>query len=469
MKLVPRLLVLGVALPILGLAIAVLVAGSLFRRSLVRDVEERLFAQAAVESVSLFDGPDRLPHVHIPKSPLAAEVVAFAPVSMLYDPDGHCVVSAALPGQPDEPAPTPPPVGKPRLDAPNANLRTLTVAVDRPGEGIYTLYLKAQLGPVDSTMAAFYRAVGGTVAGIALLLLIVLYIQARGLTRRVQDLIGFVPLLKAGPSTAPNKEHVAERQVSRSPVGASALPAQGTDELAELGAALTDAASFLHAQQAAQERFLANAAHQLRTPLAVLCTEIDLALRRPRENSELRAALERTRTEADRLTLLARKLLDFESLRVQQPDRREVDLAELVHDVVTRQAGVAKAKGVRLQTDAGVEMYNACDPVLVAQAFENLVDNAIRFAPPDTEVSLTVRREAGGACGLLVHDDGPGIPKDEHAKLFEPFFRGSAVGSQTGLGLAFAADVARKHGGSVTLVPSGSGTTFLLTLPGDRR
>jgi signal transduction histidine kinase len=444
MRLGARLLALGVALPMTGLVGAVFIAGSLFRASLERAVDERLYAQAAVESVSLFDGPDRRPHVHIPKSPLAAEVAAFAPWSVLFDPDGHLVASP-VGTPPDLPMPPRETPGRPRLADGPERTRTLTVGVDRTGEGVYTLHLVASLAPVDRTMTNFYRSVGGTVAAIALVLLIVLSFQARTLTRRIHELIGFVPLLRAARAPA-------------------AQPAVGNDELAELGEALTDAARFLHEQQSAQERFLANAAHQLRTPLAVLTTEIDVALRRPREAAALRESLEQARTETDRLTLLARKLLDFESLRVQQIERREIDVSDLVHDVVERTASTATARRIRVHEEIADVSSCYCDPFLVSQAIENVVDNALRFAPEGSTVAVHARCD-GVTCTVTVHDDGPGIPLAERDRVFEPFFRGTTPGSQTGLGLAFVADVARKHGGRALLEDVERGTTLRLELP----
>lgn len=448
MKLVPRILGLGAVLPLAGLLCSVTIAGGLFRRSLVQDVDRRLLAQAAVESVSLFDGPDGRPHVHMPRSALAAEVAAFAPETSLIDPRGRVIMSVPE-GRSPSPVPRATGPGHPRIESPDARRRTLTLGVTRPGDGVYTLHLVASLDPVEATMRSFYRAIGGTVAGITLLLAFVLYAQARSLARRVTDLIGFVPSIGG-----------AEPPPERRP--------EGSDELATLGGALTDAARFLHEQRQAHERFLANAAHQLRTPLAVLRTEIDIALRRPRDAAQLREALEMARKETERLTLLARKLLDFESLRSQPLDLQDVDLRSVVRDVVERLSTAAAAAGITLSETGDAAVGCRCDPLLISQALENLMDNSIRFAPAGSRVAVSAR-SADGACQLVVHDDGPGIPAEERAKVFEPFYRGSTPGSQTGLGLAFVADVARRHGGEARLIPSERGTTIGIEVPGMRR
>jgi two-component system sensor histidine kinase SenX3 len=102
---------------------------------------------------------------------------------------------------------------------------------------------------------------------------------------------------------------------------------------------------------------------------------------------------------------------------------------------------------------------------LLAQAIENVLDNALRFAPPGTSVDIHAARE-GGTLRVSIRDQGPGIPEGERSQLFLPFHRGSSAGSQTGLGLAFAAEVLRHHGGQISLAPGPPpGTTFLLELP----
>jgi signal transduction histidine kinase len=111
-----------------------------------------------------------------------------------------------------------------------------------------------------------------------------------------------------------------------------------------------------------------------------------------------------------------------------------------------------------------VDVAVNCDRLLLTQALENIVDNALRFAPLDTEVTVTVAVSAAKV-DVLVHDDGPGIPAAEQDRIFEPFFRGSTPGSQTGLGLAFVADVARRHGGQAVLVATTRGTTIGFSLP----
>jgi signal transduction histidine kinase len=444
-RLVPRLLTLGLVLPLGGLILSVFLAGELFHRALIEDVDRRLLAQAAVESVSLFDGPDRTPHIHLPRSPLAREMEAFPTTSALYDPAGRLLQTSP------EGAPVPPslvlepPSPRPQLQTARGE-RTLRVSVERAGEGAYTLYLAASLAPTTTAMSLFYRVVGGTVGLIGLLLAALLYHQARWLSGRMQALISAVSWLR-------------EPRPHPGPL------APGNDELTELGQVLVEASHHLHEQQASQERFLASAAHQLRTPLTIMRTEIDLALRRERSNPQLREALEHTRAEVDRLALLARKLLDFESLRVRPLPLKEDDLGSLLQDLLDRLAPRSRERGVRFERDVAAGLRCRCDALLLGQAMENVLDNALRFAPEGSVVRVSAARR-GASLRVTIEDQGPGIPEEEHSRLFLPFHRGSTAGSQTGLGLAFAAEVLRHHGGSIALASRPPpGTTFLLEIP----
>ena len=445
MKLVPRLLVLGVALPLGALILSVFLAGELFRQALLADVDQRLLAQAAVESVSLFDGPERKPHIHLPRSPLAREVEAFPTTSALYAPDGRLLQVSPQNAAVPERLALAPPSPRPRL-ATTDSARTLAVGVERAGEGTYTLLLSASLAPTRTAMALFYRVVGGTVGLLGLALGALLYSQARWLSGRLRALISSVAWLRA---SRPHPGPIAP----------------GNDELAELGQVLVETSLHIHEQQVSQERFLASAAHQLRTPLTIMRTEIDLALRRERSNAQLREALEGTRTEVDRLALLARKLLDFESLRVKPVQMHEDDLGALVQEILARLAPRAEDRGITLSADLSPGLRCRCDPLLLAQAIENVLENALRFAPTGTPVQIRAARD-GARLRLAIQDQGPGIPEAERPRLFLPFHRGSAAGSQTGLGLAFCAEVLRHHHGAISLAPSPPpGTTFLLDLP----
>ena len=447
MRLVPRLVLLGGGLPLLGVVLAIVIAGSLFRRSLLDDLDQRLLAQAAVESVSMFDGPEGRPHLHMLASSLADEVAAFAPSTTVFDPEGHVVLSTL-----DEPPSIPEGVswveaaGEPEQMrfASVDGVRALIVRLVRP-EGDYTLVLTGSLEPIDNTMSAFYRDVLGTVAAIWAVLLLVLFLQGRRIVGRIEALRRLAPAIREG---------------RRAPV----VDVGGGDELHELSVVLRDAADTLAEVHDAQERFLASAAHQLRTPISLLRTEVDLALRKPRDAAQLREALTMVREHAEHLGSLAARLLDFESLRSAPLDRHPQPMLELVDAVLERHATGAAKRGVRLLARDDGAVVAGVDRMLVEQAVENLVDNAIRFAPEGTAVEVVIE-ERDGRASVMVYDEGRGFEPAARERLFQPFAPGTGEGAQTGLGLAFVAEIARKHGGRPRLETAGrNGVGFELPL-----
>lgn len=441
-----ELWVLGVVLPALALCATMLLVDRAFARSLAEDLDRRLLAQAAVESVSLFDGPDGLPHLHAGTSPLAHEVAGLGMISALYDPHGTLLVSTATPAPP---RPETPPCHEGRVHfstSPDQAFRELRVCVDRPEHGQYVLQVVTTRQVLREELAALRRILA--TAGVVVLgvLVPVLTWRARRLVTRLA--------------------HTTDRAAQ---LGTAALPAQrhADDELGTLGRALDEASARILRAQEAERRFLANAAHQLQTPLAVLRTELDLALRKPRSAEELRGALSQSRTHVDRMTTLARTLLHFEALRVQAEPTR-VQLAAVVEAASAQLAALARDAGVTVSLDLrAVEVVGSA--LLLGEAYANVLDNARRYAPRGSTVDVHLD-VAGGWARLVVADRGPGIPAELRPRLCEPFARGRAEDGGTGLGLAFTHSVVEQHHGRLRVEDRrGGGTEVVIELPVDTR
>lgn len=217
-----------------------------------------------------------------------------------------------------------------------------------------------------------------------------------------------------------------------------------------------------------QQRFVADASHETRNPLAVIKATTGAALSGERTPEELRTALESVDAAVDRLIRLTSDLLVL--ARSNDPltpsDRVPSDLSVIVSEALAdRLEGDGHADIERqLEPDLPVTV----DPTEIERIVRNLVDNAIRYGGPEGHVTVRTWRQDGEAA-LEVHDDGPGIDAEDLERIFEPFYRipGPAhdrVG--IGLGLSIASDLAERNGGrlSVTSRP-GSGTTFRLSLP----
>ncbi|MDB6131961.1 MAG: two-component system sensor kinase [Verrucomicrobiales bacterium] len=226
--------------------------------------------------------------------------------------------------------------------------------------------------------------------------------------------------------------------------------------------------------QAAQHRFIGDAAHELGTPLAVLRGEIDIALRRERSADDYRAALASCREEIERLSRLSENLLALATADAGQAliHRAPCDAADLARAVCRRFARVAAEKGVTLAVDAPATLPCRADAPAIGQVLGNLISNALRHTPAGDSATLTAAQE-GGAIILRVADTGEGIPPAHLPRIFDRFHRvdkaRSRAGGGAGLGLAIVRTLVEAHGGTVTVTSElGKGAVFTCRFPADQ-
>jgi two-component system, OmpR family, sensor kinase len=235
---------------------------------------------------------------------------------------------------------------------------------------------------------------------------------------------------------------VTERlQPDRDDTELGRLAAAFDDMLDRLEVALDDAAG----EQERTRRFLADAAHQLRTPIAGIQASVESLLRQddPAERDRLMGSIVR---ETGRSARLVQALLRMAYLdQGRQPEAVDTDLAELVEEEVARTRDLAPRLLVAMDADT-VPPRAAVDPQQVHEALANVMDNARRFA--NRKIAITVRRR-GADIEILVRDDGPGIDEDAVDLVFERFATLDGRGG-SGLGLPIARGIARAHGGDVT-------------------
>jgi two-component system sensor histidine kinase TctE len=221
---------------------------------------------------------------------------------------------------------------------------------------------------------------------------------------------------------------------------------------------------------AAQQRFIADAAHQLRTPIAGLRTQTELA-RRQTSPVDVEAALAQLQTAAERTTHLINQLLSLARAEPSADHARPVkklDLGALARDVTTDHVPRALTKNI----DLGFEGGDAIPPIagddfLLREMLGNLIDNAINYTQPGGRVTVRLSQVQGNL-HLSVEDNGPGIPESEREAVLERFHRVLGTGVEgAGLGLSIVREIVTRHGGQIRLLPGhgNRGTLALVTFP----
>jgi signal transduction histidine kinase len=243
----------------------------------------------------------------------------------------------------------------------------------------------------------------------------------------------------------------------------------GRDELGQLAGAFDDMRQRLSQLERARREFIANASHELRTPLFSLAGFLELMTDEdldPATQVEFTATM---REQVARLTKLATDLLDLSRLDAGRltVEREQVDLAALAEVLADEFRAVALSTEHELIVDNGSEARAVGDEERALQIGRILVDNALVHTPPGTAVRIATVVENGTA-ELVVEDEGPGIPAEHAAHVFERFYRvEGSVASGSGLGLAIARELAELMHGTVGLHSFEGRTAFALTLPRD--
>lgn len=260
---------------------------------------------------------------------------------------------------------------------------------------------------------------------------------------------------------------------------AERVPDRLTDEhteVGQVGAALNTLLDHVETSLAARHRseqqvrqFVADASHELRSPLATIAGYTELARRRPDDPETIGSALDKVEQESGRMTSLVEDLLLLARLDSGRPlEQAPVDLTRLLVEAVSDARVVAPEHRWRVDVpddavDAPYEV--AGDSLRLHQVVTNLLVNARKHTPAGTTVTVTVRRD-----GFAVHDDGPGFPPELAERAFERFVRGDAARTRgeevgVGLGLALVAAIVAAHGGSVRLTSAPGDTTIDVALP----
>ncbi|MDQ6742673.1 MAG: ATP-binding protein [Candidatus Dormibacteraeota bacterium] len=335
------------------------------------------------------------------------------------------------------------------------SIRILAVPVDLPGGGRGTLVLGR---PVDELQETLLR-VGFLLAAVVAILVAGAGALGYWLAGRALRPVGVM---------AATARQISEQDLNRR-IGLDLPPG---DELGELAATFNSMLARLEASFQGLRRFTADAAHEFRAPLALMRTQVDVTLRRPRSAAEYEASQRALLPEIERLSRLSDQLLllaraDAGALA---PRHEVIDVPEFLEDTVERWRPVARERRVEILSQLPLEGSLTADADLMRRLLDNLVDNAIRHTPPGGSVSVTAT-EKPGWWELAVRDTGPGVDPAFRPRLFERFARADEARSSStggaGLGLSLCAAIVHAHGGAISLEDSGlPGANFVVRLPG---
>jgi two-component system sensor histidine kinase TctE len=226
------------------------------------------------------------------------------------------------------------------------------------------------------------------------------------------------------------------------------------EEIAPVVDSFNELLERLHHTMRTQQRFIADAAHQMKTPLAGLQTQAELAMRQ-QNPEEQRATLKQLSRSANRTARLVTQLLAMaraEHHRATLP-MAPFNLTELGRQATEEWANAALAKNIDIGFESNsTPSFVTGQPVVLREMMNNLIDNAIRYTPRDGTITVRVYGTNFGGVRFEVEDNGPGIAPHEHEKVFDRFYRVLGNDSDgSGLGLAIVREIAEQHGAQVKL------------------
>jgi signal transduction histidine kinase len=326
-----------------------------------------------------------------------------------------------------------------------------------PANDFLTVTYASPISPVTRTIARLRLYIGG---GCAFLLCITVPLAIWGLRRGLRPLEDLAS--NAGQISPSNWElnHGAE--------------AMRTKELAPLTKAMSSMLEGLHRAFTQQREFLANAAHELKTPVAILKSTVQSLLQRPRSSEEYRAGLEQCLEDMARLEKLLHSMLRLARAEQWaagslQRDPAEIDLRATCDAAIDSLGPLARQRGVQIQISSNGPVAVRADPEDLELVWTNLLENAVRFTPQNSAVRVLVGSDPNHGM-VEIADSGPGIPPDELPYIFERFHRGDSSRARDtggyGLGLAISKAVIEAYGGSITpKSETGVGTRMIVCIP----
>jgi two-component system, OmpR family, sensor histidine kinase TctE len=260
---------------------------------------------------------------------------------------------------------------------------------------------------------------------------------------------GLLPLARLQDKLQARSSSDARSATPFSPIALQQAP----QEVHSLAGAVNQLLAAVQRSVSQEKRFINDAAHQLRTPLAGLQAQLDLALTE-RDPRALQERLQKVNAGMQRATHLMHQLLQLARSEADVP-MQPLDAAQLARNIAQDAAPAALAAGVDFGFEGppdGAPLMIQGNALLLVEAITNLIDNAVRYAGRGATITLRARRDVRSVI-LEVEDNGPGLSPDECLKVFERFYRASETPGGAGLGLAIVQEIAHRHGGQACALP----------------
>jgi heavy metal sensor kinase len=455
-----HVVVLAVLLLVVGGLIYALLARALYAR-----IDERLLAVMQIATTSLDNDLAEGQDITDAARSTAAELASRQQMLAIYDANGQLLAES---GRDDDVEIRLPPVET--IPSADTQLTTITEARDDDDRhrlamrrvallthnATYIVVAGGSLEPTDEELEALRDTLGYLVP-MALLL------------------VAFGGWFLANRSLAPVVS-MAERarRLGGDDLSGRLPVANPRDELGRLAEAFNDLLGRLESSMKQQRQFMADASHELRTPITTTRTAANVALQqRHRDEDEYRHSLAVIEQQATRLSRIVDDMFTLARADAgNYPVRKDpMYLDEVVDEVVSGARIVASTKDVGIECNSARSASFVGDEELIRRMLMNLLDNAVRHSPAGAVVNVSLRTLESGY-SIVVTDQGPGIPSEHQPLIFERFYRVDASRARVnrdggaGLGLALARWVAHLHGGTVTLTSSSNtGSTFTVALP----
>lgn len=288
------------------------------------------------------------------------------------------------------------------------------------------------------------------------------------ITVAVTLLGGVLAYFVSGRALRPLRDFAAQvEQVQPNNLAEMKISEDVLPEFKQFSASFNDMIDRLEQGFSAQKQFMGNAAHELRTPLALMQMQMELfSLEHPGANPETADFLKLLQEQTERMSQMTKTLLEMSELR-SVPCNDRIELAPLVEEVFADLAPLAEQREIALECEGDAAIVGS-DTLMYRLVF-NLVENALRYSRPGTAVSVSIDEEANRVL-LRVRDRGAGIPVQYRESIFQPFFRVDKSRSReyggVGLGLSLVWEIAALHSGTVEIEEStNEGTVMLVALP----